>query len=150
MPLASASELCLTLLAPERKGVRDELVKFITLPGMEGELQILPGHAEIVGALGTGIFRYERREVHGSTAPAQLVTGVVTSGFFYVQGEQVQVLAQTLEFAHEIDLARAQTAQVRAERQLQSPHLSDENFRKYQLKLRRAIIRQAGFQIAGR
>jgi F-type H+-transporting ATPase subunit epsilon len=72
---------------------------------------------------------------------------VISSGFYDVKDDVVNVLAETVELAGEIDLDRARRAQKAAEDNLKSAELTESSFRKYQLKLERALIRQ---QTAGR
>lgn len=132
--------LKLTILSPERK-IADKIdVQSVTLPGSEGQIQILPEHAEMVGTLETGMFSY----IPASGTP---VIGVITSGFFEVANDMVTVMAETFEYSNEIDTARAKSAQRKSESALSDPELDPNLFRKYELKLNRAYVRQ---QIAGK
>ncbi len=131
-----SGSLTLSILSPERKLVQQVAVKQVVLPGSEGQIEILPGHAAMIGTLETGLFRFEL-DTGGSTL------GVISSGFFEVQeGGGVQVLAETLELDREIDVARARKAQQLAEETLREAELDPHRFNKYQLKLQRALIRQ--------
>lgn len=135
-----AETLKLTILSPERKLLEGTQVQSITLPTSEGEIQVLPGHAAIIGTLHTGVFSYQ-------SASGEEALGVISSGFYEVKDDVVNVMAETVELKSELDLIRARTAQQKAEAALQDPNLEQGNFRKYQLKLQRALIRQ---QAAGR
>ena len=130
-----AEILKLTLLSPERRLVQSVEVDSVTLPGSEGQIQVLPGHAAMVGTLHTGIFEYQAKA-------EGLQSGVISTGFFEVHGEEVSVMAETVELKHEIDVVRAKAAQGKAEAELQDPNLDEHKFRKYQLKLQRSLIRQ--------
>ncbi len=125
----------LTILSPERKLAEDLEVSLVTLPGSEGQIQILPGHATMVGALETGLFSYQ-------TLQGETKSGVISSGFFSVANEAVKVMAETFEYSNEIDLSRAKTAQRKAEAALLDAELDPSLFKKYELKLHRAVIRQ--------
>jgi F-type H+-transporting ATPase subunit epsilon len=127
--------LMLTILSPERRLLERAQVEELTLTGSEGEIQILPGHAPMIGTLETGPFRY--RETSGGET-----VGVITSGFFEVKNDEVSLMAETLELRGEIDVNRARKAQVEAEQMLRDADLDEHSFKKYQLKLERAIIRQ--------
>lgn len=137
--MASESTLQLTLLSPERQLVRDVAVTEVTLTGSEGQIQILPGHASMIGTLETGLFGY--REASGASE-----YGVISTGFFEVKDGQVVVMAETAELKGDIDVARARKAQIQAEEMLRDADLDPSKFNKYQLKLERALIRQ---QVAG-
>lgn len=129
----------LTILSPEKKITAELEVSSVTLPGSEGQIQILPEHADMIGTLETGPFNYV------STA-SDTTVGVISSGFFEIRNGEVTVAAETCELAADIDLLRAKTAQKKAEGALSDPELDMKLFRKYELKLQRALIRQ---QVAG-
>lgn len=127
--------LLLSILSPERRLVENVRVQEVTLPGSEGQIQILPGHAAMIGTLETGIFSFL---IEGS-AP---VSGVISSGFFEIADGRISVMAETLELKKEVDLSRARKAQELAEETLKEADLDEHKFKKYQLKLQRAIVRQ--------
>ena len=125
----------LTILSPERRLLEGAEVEQVTLPTSEGQIQILSGHAGIVGTLSTGPFAYKTQNGTPSV-------GVITTGFFEITGENVTVMAETLELKGEIDIERAKRAQKLAEDVLREADLDSHKFNKYQLKLQRALIRQ--------
>lgn len=128
--------LKLTVLTPERRLLEATEVKELTLQGSEGQIQILPGHAPMVGTIETGSFSY--RGADGNEH-----AGVISSGFFEVKREdEAVVVAETLELKGEIDVERARKAQKLAEDTLKEADLDEHRFNKYQLKLQRALIRQ--------
>ena len=123
----------LTILSPERRLLEGASVDEVTLPTSEGQIQILPGHAPMVGTLATGVFGYTA----GSDS-----AGVISSGFFEVKDNVVSVMAETLELRGEINLERAKKAQSQAEDVLKAADLDEHRFKKYQLKLQRSLVRQ--------
>ena len=129
------SELRLSILSPERRLVEDIPVDEVTLPTSEGQIQILPGHAAMIGVIETGSFNY-------LSLGKPPVFGVLSSGFFEVKGSHIYVMAETMELQSEIDIDRAKRAQQAAEETLQEATLDEHHFKKYQLKLQRAMIRQ--------
>lgn len=134
-----ADTLKLNILSPERRLLDGFEVAVVTLPGAEGQIQVLPGHVPMVSVLNTGVFTY--------TLPnGTHESGFISTGFVEVLNDEVTVLAETLELKGEIDLSRARRAQERAEQELQGASLDEQKFRKYELKLQRAVIRQ---QFAG-
>jgi F-type H+-transporting ATPase subunit epsilon len=130
-----SAELKLSILSPERRLIESVMVEEVTLTGSEGQIQILPGHAPMIGILQTGVFNYL---VRGKDP----VYGVISSGFFEIKDDEVIVLAETLELKNEIDVDRAKKAQQLAEQTLQAADLNEHHFKKYQLKLQRSIVRQ--------
>ncbi len=127
--------LILDIVTPEKRIIGPIKTTSVTLPGTQGEMTILPGHARLLSALDTGVLRYQTESGDSGIA-------AVSSGFVEVSNDKVTVLAQTLEMAGSIDLERAKRAQEKAEERLKEKELSPDAFRKYQLKLQRALLRQ--------
>ena len=137
-----ADKLSLEVVTPFRT-VLNEDVDSVTLPGIEGELGILPEHVPLLTILDTGIMSYVNDS--GNTQAI-----AVHWGYAQVEGNNVRVLAELAETADEIDLPRAQEAEKKAKELLQSgkPNSSEwedeENRQKiYENKLSRSIVRQA-------
>lgn len=124
----------LTLLTPSRKLLDGVNVDRVVLNGSEGQIEVLPGHAQMMGTLETGTFAYSGSEDADS--------GFISTGFFEIKDDTVTVLAETLELKKEINLTRAEAAQQKAEQMLKDATLAGDAFKKYQLKLERALIRQ--------
>jgi len=127
----------LDIVTPER-GVVSEAVDAIILPGSEGYLGVLPGHAPLLTTLKVGKIEYRKAR--------ETFTLAVSWGFAEVLPEKVAVLAETAEKAEEIDLARAQAARERAEKRLRSRD-PDLDFLRAQIALEKALIR---IQLASR
>ena len=129
----------LTVVTPERQLVRETVVE-VAIPGLEGALGILPGHAPLMTELGIGELSFRQGT---SSLPISLA---VIRGFAEVLPDRVTVLAETAERAEEIDLARAEAARARAEKRLAS---NDTNidWDRATVALQRSLIR---IQIAKR
>src|SRR5690348_52026 len=91
----------LIVVTPERQLLRESVVE-VTVPGLEGQLGILPGHAPLMTELGIGELSYR------TNTSSQPIVLAVISGFAEVLADRVTVLAETAERAEEIDLARAE------------------------------------------
>ena len=104
-----AATIQLEVVTPERLVVQEE-VDDITMPGKSGYLGILPGHAPLITEIAVGEITY-----HSSGQTRRLS---VAWGFAEVLPDRVSVLAETAEFAEEIDLARAQAALKRAQERI--------------------------------
>jgi len=126
-----ADKINLEVITAERLVLR-EAVDEVVVPGLGGELGILPEHTPLISQLQTGVLSYrqgnERRQMH------------VSGGFVEVQPDRVAVLSDVAERPEEIDVARAQLAKERAERRLSSQG-DDTDFRRAELKLQRALTR---------
>lgn len=126
----------LSIFSPERKLIENESVTSLLVTTIEGESEILAGHVDMVSKLETGRFEY-------TLASGGKVTGLISSGFMNIENNSVKVIAETLELPKEIDINRARAAQMKAEEMLTAASLGEHEFKKYQLKLQRAIIRQS-------
>jgi F-type H+-transporting ATPase subunit epsilon len=127
----------LEIVTPERLVVNDRAEE-MQLPGRNGYLGILPGHAPLITELGVGEISYRNG--------ARTEHLAVASGFAEVLPDRVTILAETAEKAHDIDIPRAERAKQGAEQGLQKSS-DDHDVRRCQVKLERAIIR---LQVAGK
>ena len=98
--------LTLQIVTPERVVFREAGVDSVTLPGVLGQLTVLPRHAPLMTALQPGelILRKAGAEVEVA----------VSGGFLEVRDDTVTVLADTAERSEEIDAERAEEARRRA------------------------------------
>jgi F-type H+-transporting ATPase subunit epsilon len=125
------TSLALEVVTPERQLVT-ESVSEVQLPGRNGYLGILPGHAPLITELGIGELSYRKGK---ETCYASVIWG-----FAEVLPERVVVLADFAERAEEIDVKRARAARDRAEERLRRPS-PDTNWDRATLALQRALIR---------
>jgi len=122
----------LEVVTPARH-VLTETVQSLEMPGKDGYLGILPGHAPLITELGVGILTYQTgAETHFLT---------VMQGYAEVLPDRVIVLAEISERAEEIDLARARRALERAQGELAKAGSPDVDWQMASSSLQRAIIR---------
>jgi len=123
----------LVIVTPEKQLVREKVAD-VQIPGENGYLGILPGHAPLMTELGIGELSYHDASGKESTHIA------IIRGFAEVLPDRVAILAETAERAEEIDLQRAKEALARAEKHLAS---NDPNidWDRASVALQRALIR---------
>lgn len=126
------SKIDLQIVTPERQ-VLAETVDEVVLPGAEGYLGVLPGHAPLLTALAPGgiFYRVGGRERRLA----------VSGGFAEVLRRRVSVLAETCERAEEIDLPRAEAAAARARAELARDGATPDERRRAEQELSRASVR---------
>jgi F-type H+-transporting ATPase subunit epsilon len=122
----------LEVVTPERH-VLSESVQSIEMPGKDGYLGILPGHAPLITELGVGVLTYHKG------AEVRYLT--VIHGYAEVLPDRVIVLAEFSERAEEIDLARVRSALDRAQAQLAKAGSADVDWQVASAALERATIR---------
>lgn len=122
----------LEIVTPERLAYSED-VDSVTLPGIEGELGVLPGHAPLVSMLGVGELRIKRGGAEESFA--------IVGGFLQVRPDKVVVMAETADLASEIDLERAQEARREAERALESGFHEAADLSAARAALQQALLR---------
>lgn len=105
--------LQLEIVSPERRAYTDE-VDMVIVPGIDGELGILPHHTRLITALGVGELRIKK----GGTEQSLLISG----GFVEVRPDKVVIMADLAEHTSEIDEARAVEARKAAEAELLEVH----------------------------
>jgi F-type H+-transporting ATPase subunit epsilon len=99
------------IVTPERLVVKDHAEE-VQIPGKQGYLGVLPGHAPLITELAVGEISYR---TNGSTERL-----AVAWGFAEVLPDKVTVLAETAERSGEIDVPRAEAALKRADDLLKS------------------------------
>jgi len=109
-----ADTLSLEVATPERALVREQ-VSDLQVPGKEGYMGILPGHAPLLGMLGIGTLTYV------SGGKQRFLS--IHQGFVEVLDDHVRVLADVAERAEEIDVQRARLALKRAQEEGLNPAL---------------------------
>ena len=125
--------LLLEIVTPERLAYSDE-VDSVQLPGIEGELGVLPHHAPLVSTLGVGELRIRKGGAEESFA--------IVGGFLQVLPTKVIVLAETADMASEIDLERAQEARREAEKALESGYHEGADLATARAALQTALLRE--------
>jgi F-type H+-transporting ATPase subunit epsilon len=121
----------LEIVTPEKMVVKDTAEE-MQIPGKDGYLGILPGHAPLITELAVGLISYRKE---GATQYL-----AVAWGFAEVLPDKVTVLAETAERADEIDVSRAEEARKRAEERLKSGN-TETDFTRAQDSLERAETR---------
>jgi F-type H+-transporting ATPase subunit epsilon len=109
--VAEQNALHVEVVTPDGQ-VYSEDVGMVVLPGVEGELGILPRHQPIVTLLGVGETRI--RDLDGTWE--YVATGI---GYAQVLFDKVLVVVDHGELAGAIDLRRAEEARQRAQQRLQ-------------------------------
>jgi F-type H+-transporting ATPase subunit epsilon len=106
-----AERIHLEVVTPERKVFEAE-VERVEVPGLDGELGILPGHTELVSLLKpAGLLTYHIGNETGEMA--------ISDGLVEVSANQVTVLANKATRPEDIDLARALQVKEGAEQSLE-------------------------------
>jgi F-type H+-transporting ATPase subunit epsilon len=130
-----ADSIQLVIVTPERQLLSESAAE-ITLPGAEGELGILPGHAALITELGIGPLKYRKAGEEKSEVVA------VIRGFAEVLPDRVTVLAEIAERPEEINVERAKAALGRAEKRIaEGQATQDMDWDRATAALQRALVR---------
>ncbi len=131
-----AETLQVEIVTPEHMVVDDQATE-LTMPGKNGYLGILPGHAPLITELSVGEISYRN-------SAGQLKFLSVAWGFAEVLPNKVTILAETAEKAEDIDIARAERARIEAEAALKAASGKGESdYSKLEADLARASTRIA-------
>ena len=112
--------------------VFSEDADIVMVPGVDGELGILPHHAPIMTMIKPGEVLVRKGAEEYSLA--------VSGGFLEVKPDHITILADAAERADEIDIARAEAAKKRAEEKLTN-RTAETDSANAEASLRRALAR---------
>src|ERR1700739_3325338 len=101
----------LEIVTPEKKVVQTAAEE-VQIPGKNGYLGIMPGHAPLITELAVGEITFRENSTEQKLA--------VAWGFAEVLPNKVTILAESAERPSEIDVERARKAKERAEKLLTS------------------------------
>lgn len=114
--------------------VFSEDADIVIVPGIEGEMGILPQHAPIMTMIKPGEILIRKGTEEYSLA--------VSGGFLEVKPDHITILADAAERADEIDIARAEAAKKRAEERLAGrTAVAKVDLANAEASLRRALAR---------
>jgi len=133
-----ADKIQLEVVTPERR-VLAEPVDMVTVPGLGGELGILPGHTPLISQLQTGVLTYV---AEGKSSQLH-----VSGGFVEVRDDHVSVLAEVAERPDEIDAARAKQLRDQLEKQINAWSGSEDELAVAKTEYERSVVRM---QLASR
>ena len=125
--------LLLEIVTPERLAYSDT-VDSVQLPGVEGELGVLPHHTPLVSMLGLGELRIRK--------DGEFETFAIAGGFLQVRPDKVVVMAEMADMAAEIDLEKAEEARKEAERALEGGFHEGADLAAARAALQVALLRQ--------
>ena len=101
-----------------------------------GDVAILARHCDYLTAVGMGEARVTTED--GTVRRAACIGGMLS-----VAGGKVRLMANTFEWAEDIDAARAEASEAQARRQLEQTDLSARDRELAAAKLKRAQVRQS-------
>jgi len=120
------------IVTAEKVVLSEEGVDRLIVPGIEGELGVLPLHAPLLTTIKPGVLRVVKGE--------EETTMAITGGFIEVRENRVTILADAAERGEEIDVARVEAARRRAEERLASREATVDIV-KAEMALKRALVR---------
>ena len=128
------SSFNLNIFTPNGIILKEMGCESFVVPTATGEINVLPGHINLISELATGILtaKTDMGERHFS----------MTAGLLKVIGNEVNVLSTTSEGSDKIDIERAKAAEHKAQSRLQSSdELTTVEMIKFRRKLERAQMR---------
>ena len=126
------SPIRLDIVTAEQSVYSDD-VDIVIVPGVEGQLGILPHHTPLMTMLQPGELIARKGSEEFSLA--------VSGGFLEVRPDKVVILADAAERADEIDMARAEEAKRRAQERLADRNVPGVDATRAEAALRRSLAR---------
>ncbi|WP_186646385.1 ATP synthase F1 subunit epsilon [Fluviispira vulneris] len=121
------------ILTPSKRLLDLSGVSELYFPSEHGALGVLPGHAPMVTAVGTGVVLYSQNDVSGFFK--------VAGGVAEITGTSVNLLVDVGEEAATIDLDRAKRSLERAEGRLAAKELGNVDVKRAEGSRARALAR---------
>ncbi len=140
MATRSRNTLHVEVVTAERELYRGDAT-MVNAPGSEGQLGILPQHAALLTMLKPGAMRIQLNDAEEPL--------FISGGFLEVNNNVVTVLADTAEYAEEIDEARAEEARRRAQERLEQA-TSEQERAEVLAAVERAVARLRVAELAHR
>lgn len=119
--------------------VCDTDASYVSVPLVDGEAGLLPGHAAMIAALKEGVVNY--------TVADEKHYAAVSGGVLSVADNELIILARSAEKAEEIDTARASASEQRARERL-AARAEELDVTRAELSLRRALARLKAASLA--
>ncbi|MFN2188515.1 MAG: F0F1 ATP synthase subunit epsilon [Candidatus Promineifilaceae bacterium] len=121
-------------IVTQERSVFSQEVDYVSLPGSEGVMGVLPNHVPMLTALAFGEVMVRNKGDEQYFA--------IGGGYAEIQPDRVIVLADSAERADEIDLERAETARAKAEKAMKTGVPEDApRYAQIEAALKRAQIR---------
>jgi F-type H+-transporting ATPase subunit epsilon len=117
--------------------VREVAVRSVTLPTVDGQIGILPGHMPLAGIIAAGVLHFSPDGPPESMA--------VDEGFFLLRANHLCVMVDAAISVEEIDPTEADRARRRAEEAMAKAKLSQldaEEIGQLEAKIRFQIVKQ--------
>ena len=125
----------LDIVTPDRRVHLGE-TSDVVVPGVEGEFEVLPGHAAFLSAIGTGILSFKKDHKD--------VRLMVSGGFVEVDRDRVTLMCESAALAEEVVREEANKALYDAEqklKQLGAVSTEDETFQVLRAEVDRAAAK---------
>ena len=129
--MADGKYFDLKIISPDRIFYEGQ-ASMLELTTSEGEIGIYKKHIPLTALIEPGSVTIT--EENGKK------TAAVHTGFLEVLPDKVTILAETVEWPEEIDLHRAEEAQMRAQKRLEAKD-ANINTKRAEIALRRALVR---------
>jgi F-type H+-transporting ATPase subunit epsilon len=123
----------LEVITPSKAAYKGKVIS-VTVPGTQGNFQILSNHAAIMSSLEIGVIKIveeDNKEIIFATS----------GGTVEVVDNKITILAETFESRNEIDAKRAEAAKKRAQERLAKRKTEKIDDLRAELALKRAINR---------
>ncbi|MFA6991756.1 MAG: F0F1 ATP synthase subunit epsilon [Candidatus Gracilibacteria bacterium] len=122
----------LKIVTPE-KIAYESTVEAVSIPTVEGEITVLPGHIPIISAIKSGELKIK---IDGKEEYFAITRGVAE-----VDGQRITILTDAAERADEIDEKRAEEARKKAKEMMSKTKVDEEGYADAVAQLERALSR---------
>lgn len=129
--MANERDFTLRIITPDRTFYEGD-VQMVEFNTTEGEIGVLKDHIPMTVLISPGVLTITLEE--------ETKVAALHAGFAEILGDRVTILAEIIEWPHEIDEHRAEEAKARAEERIRAGS-DDLDLKRAEISLRRAITR---------
>lgn len=122
----------LKIVTPE-KVLYEGSVEGVSIPTIEGEITVLPGHIPVISAIKAGELRIKKE---GNEEYFSITRGVAE-----ISGNSIVILTEAAERAEEVDEKRAEEARKKAKDLMDKVKMGEEGYADAVAQLERALSR---------
>lgn len=122
----------LKIVTPERV-LYEGSVEGVSIPTVEGEITVLPGHLPVISAIKAGELKIKKEGNYEYFS--------ITRGVAEISGNSIVILTEAAERAEEVDEKRAEEARKKAKDLMDKVKVDEEGYADAVAQLERALAR---------
>lgn len=123
----------LKIIEPSRSPIDDKF-EHVIVPGVDGDFGVYEGHTPFITKIRPGVLTLYTGKKD------QTIRYAIHDGFVMVDNNSIKIISECVESKESIDVQRAESAKMRAEKRIAAPN-ENLDYRRAEMALKRAVAR---------